>query len=70
MEYIHLKKVYLGYKVHAIVTLSDFINQFEITPALADDRQVPLHILDYESNIVILADKNYLGIKLFENLKK
>lgn len=64
------KEVYFGYKVHAMITLSGFITKFEITPASIDDRQALLDMLDGESNIVILADKGYVGVKLSENLKK
>lgn len=64
------KEVYFGYKVHAMITLSGFITKFEITPASIDDRQALLDMIDGESNIVILADKGYVGVKLSENLKK
>jgi len=39
MKNVHLKKdIYFGYKVHALITLEDFITAFEITPVSMDDR--------------------------------
>lgn len=64
------KEVYFGYKVHTMIALSGFIVKFEITPASTDDRKGLLDILDEESNIVVLADKGYVGQKLYEYLKK
>lgn len=64
------KEVYFGYKLNAMITLSGFITKFEITPASIDDRQALFDMIDGESNIVILADKGYVGVKLSENLKK
>ena len=64
------KEVYLGYKVHTMIKLSGFITKFEITPASIYDRQALLDMIDCESNIVILADKGYVGQKLSETLKK
>ena len=64
------KEVYFGYKVYVMITFNGFITKFEITPASIDDRQALLDMLDGESNIVILADKGYVGEKLSQNLKK
>lgn len=53
-----------------MITLSGFTTKFEITPTSTGDIQGLLDILDGESNIVILADKDYFGVKLSKNLKK
>lgn len=68
-KYVHLnKEVYFGYKVHAMITLSGFITKFEIKPASTYDRKGLLDMFDGESDIVVLADKGYVGQKLYEYL--
>lgn len=63
------KQTYFGYKVHALVTLEGFITDFEITPASVDDREGLRDIADSKSDIIILADKGYIGESLCEDMK-
>ena len=64
------KETYVGYKVHALITLEGFITDFEITPASVDDRIGLRDLTDEKSNITILGDKGYVGEELFEDMQK
>ena len=50
------KETYLGYKVHAMITLEGYITTFEITPASTDDREGLRDMVDGQSGLVILGD--------------
>ena len=61
--------IYLGYKVHAMITLEGYITNFEITPASTDDRDGLRDMLENETNMVIIGDKGYISEKLSDEMK-
>ncbi len=63
------KETYLGYKVHALITLEGYITTFEITPASTDDREGLRDIIENQSDLVILGDKGYVGETLTQEMK-
>ena len=62
------KETYLGYKVHAMITLEGYITTFEITPASTDDREGLRDMVDGQSGLVILGDKGYVGDNLTKEM--
>lgn len=60
------KETYIGYKVHAMITLEGYITTFEITPASTDDRESLRDMVEGQSGLVSFGDKGYVG----ENLTK
>ena len=62
------KETYLGYKVHAMITLEGYITTFEITPASTDDREGLKDMVGRQSGLVILGDKGYVGQNLIKEM--
>ena len=62
------KETYLGYKVHAMITLEGYITTFEITPASTDDREGLKDMVGGQSGLVILGDKGYVGQNLIKEM--
>lgn len=62
------KETYFGYKVHLLITLEGFITTFEITPASMDDREGVRDLLQQQTNVIVLADKGYVGESLQNEL--
>ena len=55
------KETYFGYKVHVTITLEGYVPAFEVTPASTDDREGLCDMVDEQSGIVMLGDKDYTG---------
>lgn len=64
------KRTYLGFKVHALITLESYITAFEITPTSVDDREGLSDLAQYCHGLVILGDKGYTGEALFDNMQQ
>lgn len=64
------KETYLGFKVHALITLEGYITAFEITPASVDDREGLRDFAENRLGLAILGDKGYTGSKLFEDMRE
>ncbi len=64
------KETYFGFKVHAMVTLGDYITAFEVTPASVDDREGLRDLAGDCTGMVILGDKGYTGEALFEDMRQ
>ena len=64
------KETYFGYKVHALITLEGYITAFEITPASTDDREGLRDLVDNCSNFTVLADKDYVGERLMQEMQE
>lgn len=60
------KEIYVGYKVHTMITLKGYITTFEIKPASTDNRKGLRDVVECQLVLVILGDKGYVG----ENLTK
>jgi hypothetical protein len=59
------KEPYYGYKVHALTTIAGYITTFEVTPASVDDRAGFRDLVCDRSDLVIFADKGYIGKAFF-----
>lgn len=62
------KETYLGYKVHAMITLEAYITIFEILSASTDNREGLRDIVEGQSSFVILGDKGYIGESLTKGI--
>lgn len=64
------KETYFGFKVHALITLEEYITAFEITPASVDDREGLRDLVENQLGLVILGDKGYTGNLLWEDMMR
>lgn len=64
------KETYFGYKVHALITLEGYITSFDVTPASTDDREGLRDLTAGLRNVVILADKGYVGEMLWQEMQE
>ncbi len=62
------KETYFGYKVHALITLEEYITAFEITAASVDDREGLRDLVKGKEGLVALGDKGYVGETLTQDL--
>lgn len=64
------KKTYYGFKLHALVSLDGFITNTVLTSAHVDDREALWELSPHNSDVIVLADKGYIGDSLAEALEK
>ncbi|MBP3887955.1 MAG: transposase [Cellulosilyticum sp.] len=64
-----LKKTYYGFKLHAMVTFDSFITNITVIPAHIDDHEALWEISSHNPQVMVLADKGYIGDKLSEMLE-
>lgn len=64
------KETYFGFKVHALITLEGYITTFDITPASVDDREGLRDLAKNHLGMVILGDKGYTGMILWEDMRR
>lgn len=64
------KETYFGFKVHALITIEDYITAFEITPASVDDRECLRDFAENHLCLTVLGDKGYTGEQLMEDMEE
>lgn len=64
------KETYLGFKVHALITIEGYITAFEITPASVDDREGLRDFAENHLCLTVLGDKGYTGERLWEGMRE
>lgn len=60
LDKIKYKETYYGYKVYALITFEGYLASFEITLASTDGRGGLHGLANHWSNVIILADKDYV----------
>lgn len=59
-----IKKIYFGFKFHALTSIDWFITDFIITPSNIDDRRAIWNLCNKYKSISVIGDNGYVNKRL------